>query len=218
MSNLVWYVCYGSNLYRPRFDLYLQGGELSFVRSRFGGCTNPAPPQDVEAVTIPYQLYFAEESATWESQGVAFLSPREGSGKAHCQAYLIEQDQFTEVWQQENGREPNAPGWATPWDELRPGDTWIQDAISYGWYRNLITLDPIKGYPAYTFTGEWDLDSVEATPPGPRYLRTIIAGLKSAHSLSDSQLTEYFHHAPGTDQWPLQELADLVETTPLLLP
>ncbi len=218
MSNLVWYVCYGSNLYRPRFDLYLQGGALSFVQSRFGGCSNPAPPQDVEVATIPYQLYFARESSSWEQKSVAFLSSRRGSGEALCQAYLIEQSQFLEVWQQENGREPHADGWSAPWSDLQPGDTWIQDAIPKGWYRKLMALEPIKGYPAYTFTAEWDLDSVEPTPPGPLYLRTLIAGLKGAYSLSDAQLTDYFHQVPGTDQWPLPELAKLIETTPLLLP
>lgn len=63
-SSHVWYVCYGSNLLRERFMAYVAGGRCRHNGRLYPGCSDTTPPLDECAVTIPYELYFGNESSS----------------------------------------------------------------------------------------------------------------------------------------------------------
>ena len=53
MTELVWYVAYGSNLSRARLQEYLDRGP------------DPSPPRDDRPLTIGHPLFFAGRSKVW---------------------------------------------------------------------------------------------------------------------------------------------------------
>ena len=98
-SDLVWYVCYGSNLCYERFMCYLtgEGSEKYGVAARPDcRCNNPNPPQRIEITILPYPLYFARNSSSWQGQGVAFIDPAK-KGISLGRAYLVSKEQYLHV-------------------------------------------------------------------------------------------------------------------------
>ncbi|MDR3166470.1 MAG: hypothetical protein LBT93_00885 [Treponema sp.] len=98
MEDLVWYVCYGSNLLEERFRCYIQGGK--YQGKVYKGCEDKTDPRRRRAAILPYERYFAQKSKFWDEGGVAFLDKDKPSvvlGKM----YLISEDQFEAVKEQE---------------------------------------------------------------------------------------------------------------------
>ena len=125
-ENLVWYVCYGSNLCFERLMCYLTGaGSLRYgvPANPAGKCEDPNPPTRNKVVALPYPLYFARNSRTWNG-GVAFIDPSH-RGVSIGRAYLITRAQFQHIKRREGA-----------------------------WYQKEVTLDAIEGIPAVTFTDE----------------------------------------------------------------
>jgi hypothetical protein len=69
MDKYIWYAAYGSNLYYPRFLLYIQGGELTQagINKHYPGCTNKEPPVKKDVFVSHHTLYFSCRSKTWEN-------------------------------------------------------------------------------------------------------------------------------------------------------
>jgi len=211
MSEHVWYVAYGSNLYLPRFLAYIQGGTLSFLPGRaHAGCADSAPPRAFRALSIPYELYFARHSSAWDG-AVAFIGePLQSKVTCHCRAYLVRADQFVEIWQQENGVEPDAREWRSALSKLRPGESAPIQSPSTGWYQNLIYLRDFYGHPAFSFTSASDLRTSRAAPSAT-YLRTIAAGLLDRGLLSKAKIVAYLENAIQlTAAWDSSTLLTLV--------
>ncbi len=124
MSRLVWYACYGSNLNERRFLLYLKGGDASFfgVTITQNGANDPKDPVSIKPYTFNHPICFMKHSKNWGG-GVAFLDTRK-SGLAYGKAYLITEEQFQAVMEQEGP-----------------------------WYPLSIDLGMLDGYPVKTFTG-----------------------------------------------------------------
>ncbi|TDD88169.1 histone deacetylase, partial [Actinomadura darangshiensis] len=70
----MWYVAYGSNLYRERFGCYLSGGRPRGGARHYTGCRDPRPARAEQPVTVPGGIYFAYTSLTWGG-GMAFYDP-----------------------------------------------------------------------------------------------------------------------------------------------
>jgi len=105
MEDKVWYVAYGSNMLRERFMVYINGGRFCDIKKTYSGCTDKTPPTADEPLTIPFELYFGNESKTWGG-GVAFID-KDKSGQTKGRAYLITTGQFDEIQAQEG----NGPNW-----------------------------------------------------------------------------------------------------------
>ena len=87
-----------------RFMCYIEGE--SFEKSRnHPPCRDTTPPVAVRAVELPYDMYFANFSGSWESKVVSFIDVTK-SGKALGVAYLITREQFENVVSRENCRRP----------------------------------------------------------------------------------------------------------------
>ena len=99
-NNLIWYVCYGSNLCLNRFMCYLTGDgndKYNIQANSKRKCNDQTPPIDSRIIEIPFELYFARESRTWKEMGVCFIDPNKKS-KTVGRAYLITEKQYEHIW------------------------------------------------------------------------------------------------------------------------
>jgi len=215
MKDLVWYACYGSNLYKKRFLYYIQGGGPEGATKLYKGCSNKNNPRDDKQITIPYELYFSKRSSRWENRGVAFVkSEKRESAKTLGRMYLINKEQFVEVVRQESDKDPD--------DDSIIID--IETAISKGsyrvpcisWYGRIIYLGSERGYPIFTCTATWADEKIELNRPGEEYLRFIIKGLKETYEYQDERIIEYLKNIKGIEgRIDDQEITRLVTSTQL---
>ena len=112
LSNYVWYVSYGSNMLKDRFMHYIKGGKFENRGRKRAACVDTSEPVAVRAYDIPFDMYFANESGSWEHKGVSFLDITK-PGHALGVAYLISREQFEHVAREENGggNPESCPNW-----------------------------------------------------------------------------------------------------------
>lgn len=146
-GNLVWYVCYGSNIKFERFMTYIQGGRCRYNLCTYSGCSNPAAPLDSMPFDLPYSVYFGNESPSRIDSGVAFLDVSE-PGHAYGRAYLITHEQFEQLH--------------------------ASEGKSAAWYPDVIELGQVGGIPAMTFTNK---SRREANAPDCNYEEVFVDGL-----------------------------------------
>ncbi|MDZ7673490.1 MAG: hypothetical protein U5K30_00230 [Acidimicrobiales bacterium] len=194
--DLVWYVGYGSNVLRRRFTTYLTGGAMELSGQEERGSRDRSPPREVRPTTLPHTLYFGRSGgARWGPGGVAFIDPMRSDAAALGLAYLVSTEQYLDVICQENSWSvPPRPDDALPApgsgavDVTPPGER-------PGWYRSVVTLEPIDGVPALTFTHPVVEPSSEPAPAA--YLRVIAEGLADEHGLATPEIVSYLASRPG---------------------
>ena len=151
-KDYVWYVTYGSNMLEERFHCYIIGGSFEGRRD-IKPCADTTLPHAVQRLDIPYDMYFAKESQTWDNLGVSFLDTTK-KGHAYGVAYLITKEQFNHVASQENrGRSPG----------------------NGNWYEDFIPLGEMYGYESYTLTNN---QLQEYNEPCEHYYDTLKRGMK----------------------------------------
>ena len=166
-SQYLWYVAYGSNMDYERFMCYIKGG--SYEGSSFRSpCSDTSLPLAVRPVEIPYDMYFANASGSWDGCGVSFLDVS-GKGKALGVAYLITKEQFEHVSAEENGGRTPAPG--------------------YGWYENIIDLDEMDGFEVKTITNK---NLRNYNEPCRAYLKTLKKGIRQNWpEMTEGEIEDY---------------------------
>jgi hypothetical protein len=183
--NYVWYVSYGSNIWRDRFMCYVKGGTPVGGAREYKGCADKADPLDERNLPLTGRLYFAGQSKTWHDGGMAYFDPR-GQGEVLSKAYLISFDQFLDVVSQENRQEVRI--------SLSLGEITDRESVDTGleFYPLLLNLGELDGYPLLTFTAREPRP--EPNRPDPDYLAAIGKGLEEAYSLSESESLVYLQH------------------------
>lgn len=83
-NGYVWYACYGSNINRERFMLYIDA------------CADTTPPAEDRPFRFEHSIYFAKATARWDNGGKAFLDDT-CPGSAYGRIYKITARQFEEV-------------------------------------------------------------------------------------------------------------------------
>ncbi len=167
----VWYVSYGSNLLRARFEVYLLGGTVAGLDRTYPGGPTTAPASDERAVLLPGGLRLAADAPQWGGGGVAFWDP-EGTGPGVlARAWRVTLPQYLEVVHLENGGTAREPA---PWPEqvLREGSAVLDD----GWYGRLVHVGALGSEPALTFTSPAPGD-LDPRAPSSRYAGTVARGL-----------------------------------------
>lgn len=188
MTDLVWYVSYGSNMLAERFQLYLAGGQLA--GHTYPGCRDPRRPRLDRPCELPGGIYFATRSLVWGG-GRAFYDPSLPAMTAG-RAYLITAAQFSDLLAQEMYREPGAdldlsPVLATGRVQLGPGR-----------YETLLHVGDHDGHPMLTFTAPWTAAGVPHVPPAPAYLDTLAAGIRESHGWPDERIASYLSGGAGS--------------------
>ena len=158
----VWYACYGSNILMERFMNYIAGGTCRLNGRDYLACSDPTPPVDVRAFTLPYGVYFGNRSISWEGSGVAFLDVSQ-PGEALGRAYLITREQYAHVRRLE--------------------------CVNANWYPDEVDLGTLNGIPVRTFTNR---ARREPNAPSATYLDVMHAGIEEAYySISSSEVEAY---------------------------
>lgn len=126
-SDYVWYAAYGSNLSRDRFRNYIEGGLYALTGKSCPGCRDKSLWIDECIKTYKGELYYGNESHTWEGKGVAFYdSSKEGLVKMRL--YKITREQLDEIH--------------------------LQEGKSMNWYGKCECLNIIDDCEVYTLTSE----------------------------------------------------------------
>ena len=71
-SDLVWYACYGSNVYSERFKHYIIGGQFRGRGRDLDPCEDPTLWRDSKVIRVPGRMHFAKEKSGWEATGSRF--------------------------------------------------------------------------------------------------------------------------------------------------
>ncbi|XP_040986013.1 histone deacetylase 5 isoform X2 [Juglans microcarpa x Juglans regia] len=100
----IWYATFGSNMWKPRFLCYIEGGQVEGMQKPCSGSMDRTPPKEIVWKSYPYRLFFGRDSSSsWGPGGVAFLDPESKSqDKAYLCLYRITLEQFNDVLAQEN--------------------------------------------------------------------------------------------------------------------
>lgn len=202
MKQYVWYASYGSNINRDRFLCYIKGGRPKGSTETEVGCKDTSSPIDEGIFTIPYPLYFAKEARRWDSKGVAFIdgSPTEDAS-TYSKKYLITSEQFIDVLKQENS------GMRIDIDLQKVKESGSMIFREKAWYGRIMYLGDDGGYPIFTFTAPWDIETVAFNKPSYEYLDTIISGLKEYYS--KEEIIQYLKNKSGIKgNYSIEELAN----------
>src|SRR5690625_5218924 len=149
------------------------------------GCANQTPPKKVEKATLPFPLYFMREKSKWGKGGVAFIGhEKDPHTTTFARRYLITDEQFREVVEQENNMDSL---------NINVGDIIDRGFVDLtaGWYGRVIYLGEAEGAPMFTFTSSNAMGDFDFTIPPPTYLYMISRGLKEV-GLAEEEIVDYF--------------------------
>ncbi|WP_069998508.1 hypothetical protein [Cellulosilyticum sp. I15G10I2] len=166
-KDLVWYASYGSNMLSERLMCYINGGRNRFNVGESRRCRDTSSPIMSMPVTIPYNMYYAKNSPSWNGSAVSFLDITQ-HGKAYGVAYLITREQMSHIHREENGG---------------------HELAANSWYNMLLAIDSFDGIDIVTITSSAVFEKRE---PSAGYLRVLAEGLKEHYKyLSDAQVNAY---------------------------
>ncbi|KAI4365858.1 hypothetical protein MLD38_021806 [Melastoma candidum] len=203
LSNVeIWYATFGSNMWKPRFLCYIEGGQVDGMQRSCIGSNDKTPPKKIMWKTFPHRLFFGRESTrTWGLGGVAFLLPESSSlDKSHLCLYRITLEQFNDILYQENIAicDASAPfvdiGCLSTLEDRR---SMCVEALKKGWYHNVVLLGTERGIPILTMTcSHSDVEAFKsgAIPlrgPGKEYWSTLVRGLVEGGQFSEEDAVAY---------------------------
>ena len=167
-KDYLWYVAYGSNMLREGFMRYINGGSVGNSRPR-SACNDLTPPVAVKTFEIPYDMYFGNNSPSWEYMGVSFLDMTK-KGKALGVAYLITREQFDHVAYEENGRPLREDG---------------------DWYEHIVDLGTMDGFEVKTITNR---NLRQPNEPCQDYRDILVSGIKENWpEMTDEEIEDHFN-------------------------
>lgn len=206
MCEMVWYVCYGSNLLEERFLCYVRGGVIPGNVLSERGAKDTTPPVKSEKCTIDHELFFSTPIKKWFGSGVAYIDPQKMEHTSvqetepglapteECipvtlgRRYLITLEQFLDVVRQENSL-PEDYEVPIDFEKLRAEGSQVVLPGSY--YGRLLYLGDHDGYPMYSFTCIPAMEEMEKAPLFGPYYDVIASGLKETFDMSEEEVAEY---------------------------
>lgn len=167
-SKYLWYVGYGSNLFRERFICYISGGQFQLGGKHARGCRDKTLPKENKPFIITHSLFFARNAPSWGNGGVAFISPeRDESNHTYGKMWKITREQFSDIWEQE-------------------GQRWYDKELNLG--------QDNDGIPIVTITSS---DKLESNTPSDKYLKTMAMGLEETCHMDKKTISKYLIEKPG---------------------
>lgn len=204
-SIYVWYACYGSNMWNPRFLCYIEGGQVEGMATRCCGSEDKTPPQGIQWKVVPHRMFFGRSyTKTWGSGGVAFLHPNcSDKSEAHVCLYKITLAQFNDLLLQENSmncRTEHPLVDLSTIDAIRNGNS-VLELIKDSWYGTIVYLGMEGGLPILTFTcsmcyiEKFKHGQLTFSPPSSGYANILVQGLVQGKVLSQGNAMAYIHAA-----------------------
>ncbi len=205
----VWYAAYGSNLWSPRFRVYLEGGPipLSTTGRVQEGARDPSPPTGNAPCQIDRSMLFAGSAAAWGGGGVAFLDADDVTPEFPVlgRAWRITLGQFEDVFRQENGLDDVVP---LDLEKLAAEGSLTLTDTAYG---RVELLESIDGAPVMTIT--CPAAPSEPTPADISYLKVITDGLIETWSMDPDDAARYLAALDGnSSRWTAESLAAALAT------
>ncbi|XP_044477203.1 histone deacetylase 5-like isoform X2 [Mangifera indica] len=202
----VWYASFGSNMWKPRFLCYIQGGQVEGMKKACSGSMDRNPPKETLWKTFPHRLFFGLDSTcTWGPGGVAFLNPEsDNQEKTYLCLYRITLEQYNDVLLQENSptNEKYSPFLdITALNSIADKKSICLEALKKGWYHNVVYLGKERDIPILTMT--CSLSDVEGfksgklplRAPAVEYANVLIRGLVDGGQLSEKEAMAYIQEA-----------------------
>jgi hypothetical protein len=207
LEEKVWYACYGSNLLEERFLCYIKGGKPPGAQTNYEGCLDKTLPTEYEEFYICSELYFAQNSKTWDNGGVAFIRTNfESNASTFGKIYLITKGQLIDIAKQETNTKKEL---FLNFDKAIENGNYIFKKPS--WYGNLMYLGEQNNLPIFTLTNENEVQT--EVKPNEKYIKTIIDGLKQTHNLDNKTIFEYLNGKLGiSGNYSDEELMDIIST------
>ncbi|KDP31342.1 hypothetical protein JCGZ_11718 [Jatropha curcas] len=201
----IWYATFGSNMWKPRFLCYIQGGQVDGMRKPCSGSMDRNPPKAVLWKSFPHRLFFGRESTlTWGPGGAAFLHPESSVGeKTYLCLYRITLEQFNDVLLQENGyQEMSSPVFDLDALQAITNQGSISlEVFKTGWYHNVVYLGKEQDIPILTMTcplsaiERFKSGEVPLRAPCKEYANTLIKGLVEGGRLTEEEAIAYIQEA-----------------------
>ncbi|KAG0492654.1 hypothetical protein HPP92_006052 [Vanilla planifolia] len=189
LSNVdVWYGSYGSNMWKPRFLCYIEGGKVEGMAKPCRGARDKSSPKGISWKTVPHQLFFARSySDAWGSGGVAFLNPeRSSTHTTYMCLYRITLDQFNDVLTQENIDDKHIETPLVNSHDIKflvKNGSMLVEFLKGGWYSNILYLGRHDDVPILTMTcpvsdiERFKSGELPVCPPAKAYENTLLKGL-----------------------------------------
>ncbi len=162
----LWYVSYGSNMFKERLKYYIEGGVCTYNGRSYSPCEDVTIPTESRAVIIPYDVYYSNyDRGAWKNSAVSFLDLSK-PGKAYGRAYKIKKSQLDHIHRQEGA--------------------------GFNWYPVLLRLSDIDGLPAYTCANDVVKIKEPFSKVSAEYGFVLYKGMKETYpEFSDEQIYEY---------------------------
>ncbi len=162
-EDVIWYAGYGSNLSKKRFLCYVEGGCCEANGKNYPGCTHKQLISDIDDhAWFSGQMFFGNESGTWNGKGVAFYDPN-ASGRTYMRMFKVTRQQLKEIQKQEG-----------------PSRMWYGKIQALGIHAD--------GCPIYTLTSE---TRRPANAPDKTYLSLIIRALIEENGFTENEANNY---------------------------
>ncbi|KAJ4713189.1 Histone deacetylase [Melia azedarach] len=204
----VWYATFGSNMWKPRFFCYIEGGQVEGMQKLCTGSKDKTLPQpeDILWKTYPHRLFFGRESSlTWGRGGTAFLNPKSSNqDQAHLLLYKITLEQFNDVLFQENGLDIDSP---SPFFDLSHLNSVVNEnfltleGIEKGLYNTVLYLGKERDLPIMTMTcsvsvfNKFKSGELPTVGAAVTYANILKRGLVEGELLSNEEAEAYIHEA-----------------------
>ncbi|XP_045789101.1 histone deacetylase 5-like [Trifolium pratense] len=207
LSNVyLWYASYGSNMWRPRFDCYVAGGQVEGLQKPCSGSVNKTLPNEILWKTFPCHIFFGRDSSrSWGPGGVAFLNPEKNSQhKTHMCMYKISLEQFNDILLQENGLSLDAGSSLfdmTTLNAISNKEFSSREVVKDGWYGHVVYLGKENDIPIITMTcSPLDIEGFKSgklplRAPNKSYANTLIKGLVEGEQFSEAEAIVYIDAA-----------------------
>uniref|UniRef100_A0A0A8YM31 Rpd3 n=1 Tax=Arundo donax TaxID=35708 RepID=A0A0A8YM31_ARUDO len=211
----VWYASFGSNMWKPRFLCYIQGGKAEGMSIPCCGSHDTSLPRGTMWKTVPHRLLFGRSfTPCWGTGGVAFLNPEINCNEeSYVCMYKITLEQFNDVLFQENrlvledGQDGNVEYPDSPligsseMEFMSTNQALHLEPIKDSWYSNVLYLGKEDDLPILTMTcPSSDIELFKSgelplAPPSKTYAGTLIRGLVEGKQLDADGATNYINSA-----------------------
>nr|WJZ57287.1 histone deacetylase 5 [Paspalum vaginatum] len=211
----VWYASFGSNMWKPRFLCYIQGGKAEGMSIPCCGSRDTSSPRETMWKNVPHRLLFGRSSTPcWGTGGVAFLNPEINySEQSYVCMYKITLEQFNDILFQENRLvlEDSKDGNVVYPDSPLIGSSEIEfmstnkaihlEPIKDSWYSNVLYLGNEDGLPILTMTcpssdiERFKTGELPLVPPSETYSATLVRGLVEGKQLDPDEAANYISSA-----------------------